>query len=253
MEVFMKHTPLVLALMSVFLCFGPSAFSAEITVSAAASLSNAFTDIAKSFEKATGIKVALNFASSNNLLRQMESGAPVDVFASADQETMDKAESKKISDPQTRKNFALNDLVLIVPAGHAAVKDAKGLASEKISRIAIGKPESVPAGRYAKASLEHSGVWESLQAKFIFGDNVRQVLNYVQRGEVDAGFVYRTDALTAPKDVAITAVMEGHKPVSYPIAVCLTGKDAESGKKFIEYVLSSESQDVLSRYGFSKP
>ncbi len=250
----MKNTPIaVFALMSLLLCPVSPASSAEITVSAAASLSNAFTDIAKSFEKSTGIKVALNFASSNNLLRQMESGAPVDVFASADQETMDKAEAKKISDPNTRKNFALNDLVLIVPANRPAVKTAKELVSENIKSIAIGKPESVPAGRYAKASLEHSGVWNQLQTKFIFGDNVRQVLNYVQRGEVDAGIVYRTDALTAPKDVAITAVMDGHKPVSYPIAVCTTGNDADDGKKFIGYVLSPESQAILSKYGFSNP
>ncbi len=249
----MKRASLILSALAAALCFSAPAFSAEITVSAAASLSNAFTDIAKSFEQQTGIKILLNFASSNNLLRQMESGAPVDVFASADQETMDKAEAKKITDTASRKTFALNDLVLIVPAGKAEVKDAKELTAAGIKSIAIGKPENVPAGRYARESLTNSGVWDAIQGKFIYGDNVRQVLNYVQRGEVDAGFVYRTDALTALKNVSITAVMGGHKPVSYPIAVCVTGSNAAGGKKFLDYVLTAEGQKVLAKYGFNKP
>ena len=249
----MKRLPLFAACLAALLCLGTPASSAEITVSAAASLSNAFTDIAKSFEAKTGIKVSLNFASSNKLLRQMESGAPVDVFASADQETMDKAEAKKITDARTRKNFALNDLVLIVPAGHAAINDAKELDVAGVKSIAIGKPENVPAGRYARDSLQNSGVWDKLSQKFIFGDNVRQVLNYVRRGEVDAGFVYRTDALTALNEVAITAVMDGHKPVSYPIAVCVTGSNASGGQKFIDHVLSQEGMEVLAKYGFSRP
>ena len=162
------------------------AFAAELTVSAAASLSESFTQISQEFTKETGVKVNLNFASSNNLLRQMEQGAPVDVFASADQETMDSAQKKSLIDPATRKNFALNDLVLITPAS-GSLAGPEALAGADVKHIAIGTPESVPAGRYAREALTSAGMWENLRSKFVFGNNVRQVLSYIQRGEADAG------------------------------------------------------------------
>ena len=148
----------------------------------------------------------------------MEQGAPVDVFASADQETMDSAVKKSLVDPATRRDFALNDLVLITPA-NGTLTGPDGLADAAVKHIAIGTPESVPAGRYAREALTSAGTWEALQSKFVFGNNVRQVLSYIQRGEADAGFVYRTDALAGGKDVRIVTAMTGHKPVCYPIAV----------------------------------
>lgn len=226
--------------------------AAEMTVSAAASLTNAFNEIKGVFEKKhAGLQVNVNYAASNPLLKQIQEGAPVDVFASADQGTMDKAVAAKVVEPATRKDFALNDLVLIVPAGSkkpAKLEDLKGL-----KRIAIGNPDSVPAGRYTKDSLTNAKLWEAVQPQLILGNSVRQVLDYVARGEVDAGFVYRTDAKQLADKVDVVMVVEGHDPVSYPIAVVNTGKDAKMGQEFINFVISPEGQAVLAKYGFSKP
>ena len=226
------------------------AFAAELTVSAAASLSESFTQISQEFTKETGVKVNLNFASSNNLLRQMEQGAPVDVFASADQETMDSAQKKSLIDPATRKNFALNDLVLITPAS-GSLAGPEALAGADVKHIAIGTPESVPAGRYAREALTSAGMWENLRSKFVFGNNVRQVLSYIQRGEADAGFVYRTDALAGGKDVRIVIAMTGHKPVCYPIAVTKDSASQEAAKRFVDFVLSPRGLSILADHGFS--
>lgn len=238
------------ALFLAFCLNAPSAMGAELTVSAAASLSESFTQISQEFTKETGTKVNLNFASSNNLLRQMEQGAPVDVFASADQETMDSAAEKNLVDPATRKNFALNDLVLITPA-ESTLAGPEALSDAEVKHIAIGQPESVPAGRYTREALTSAGTWEALQNKFVFGNNVRQVLSYIQRGEADAGFVYRTDALAGGKDVRIVTAMTGHKPVSYPIAVTKDSADRQMAQKFVDFVLSPRGLEILAHYGFS--
>lgn len=229
-----------------------AAAAEEMTISAAASLTNAFTELKTQFEKAhPGLTVNVNFAASNPLLKQLQEGAPVDVFASADQATMDKAVESKVVDKKTRKNFALNDLVLIVPAD--SPKPAVLADIGKFSRIAVGKPESVPAGRYAREALTSAKLWEGLQSKFITGNSVRQVLDYVARGEVDAGFVYATDARQLADKVNVVMTLSGHTPVLYPIAVATTGKNPKMGQSFADYVLSSEGQAVLTKYGFSKP
>ena len=226
--------------------------AAEMTVSAAASLTNAFTEIKGLFEKKhAGLQVHTNYAASNPLLKQIQEGAPVDVFASADQATMDKAVAAKVVEPATRKNFALNDLVLIVPAG--SQKPAKLEDLRAFKKIAIGNPDSVPVGRYTKDSLTNAKLWEAVQPQLIMGNSVRQVLDYVARGEVDAGFVYRTDAKQLADKVDVVMIVEGHEPVSYPIAVVTTGKDAKMGQEFLNFVISAEGQAVLAKYGFSKP
>ena len=229
--------------------------AAELTVSAAASLTNAFTEVKEAFvKKHSGITVTTNFAASNPLLRQIEGGAPVDVFASADQGTMDKAAEKNLINETSRKNFALNDLVLIAPAkSEVALKDVKDLSGEAVKRIAVGNPGSVPAGRYAQAALTSAGLWDSLQPKFIMGESVRQTLDYVSRGEVDAGIVYMTDAKQAGENVRIVQVLSGHDPVSYPIAVIKGCKSPKEAAAFIEFVLSDEGSAILAKYGFSKP
>ena len=183
---------LVLALACTAL-FALPAQAAEMTVSAAASLTNAFTELKTLFEKShVGLTVHVNFAASNPLLKQIQEGAPVDVFASADQATMDKAVASKVVNPATRKNFAQNNLVLIVPTG--AQKPAKLDELKTYKRVAVGNPDSVPVGRYTKAALTTAKLWDALQPQLILGNSVRQVLDYVARGEVDAGFVYGTDA-----------------------------------------------------------
>lgn len=234
------------------LAAGPVPAAEEMTVSAAASLTDAFTELKGLFEKShPGLTVNVNFAASNPLLKQLQEGAPVDVFATADLATMDKAAAAKVIDAKTRRNFALNDLVLIVPKGSAPITKIADLA--KCGRIAIGNPDSVPAGRYARASLTAAGLWEKLSAQYIQGTNVRQVLDYVARGEVDAGIVYGTDAKKQAGKVAVSMVLEGHEPVLYPIAVATTGRNAKMGQAFADFVLSPEGQAVLAKHGFAKP
>lgn len=228
------------------------AAAAEMTVSGAASLTNAFTEMQREFAKShPDMTVNTSFAASNTLLRQLVEGAPVDVFASADQQTMDKAASEQIINPQTRKNFAVNDLVLIVPKG--AAKPAKLDDLLNMRHIAIGNPDSVPAGRYAKTSLEKANLWKKLENKYVLAASVRQALDYVARGEVDAGFVYATDARQMADKVDVAMLVEGHDPVSYPIAVAITGNNLGAGQEFVDFVLSPAGQAILAKYGFSKP
>lgn len=251
MNLYRQSMSFVLA--GTMLLFGAvSALSAEMTVSAAASLTNAFTEMKAIFEKKhPGLIVHTNFAASNPLLKQLVEGAPVDVFASADQATMDKAQEAKVVVPATRQNFAANDLVLIVPRG--APKPATLADLKNSERIAIGNPESVPAGRYARQALDNAGLYEKLEKQYIRGASVRQVLDYVARGEVDAGFVYRTDAGQRKDKVDIAMVVDGHDPVTYPVAVAVTGNNAKAGQEFLDFIMSPQGQAVLAKYGFSKP
>lgn len=250
-EINMLRRIAVIALAMGIFC-ATQASAAEMTVSGAASLTNAFTELKKIFEaNHPGLQVNTNFAASNPLLKQIVEGAPVDVFASADQATMDKAAQAKVIDPATRRNFALNDLVLIVPKGSPKPDNLKAL--EAMKHIAVGNPDSVPAGRYTKAALTNAGLWEKLEQKYILAASVRQALDYVAKGEVDAGFVYRTDAEQYKDKVDIAMIVEGHDPVSYPIAVSITGNNAKAGQEFLDFVLSPEGQAVLAKYGFSKP
>lgn len=227
----------------------------ELVVSAAGSLTNAFGEIGKQFETANpGVKVIFNFAASGALLQQIDKGAPVDIFATADQKTMDQAKEKKLILAGTRKDFVSNGLVLIAPKkSNLSIKGAKDLTRPEVARIALGNPETVPAGRYAKEVLTTYGLWETLNPKFIYGENVRQVLDYVSRGEVDACFVFATDAIIAREKVQVVATAEGHKPILYPVAVTAGTKKMELSQRFIDFLLGSEGQATLSRYGFGKP
>ncbi|NTV35191.1 MAG: molybdate ABC transporter substrate-binding protein [Deltaproteobacteria bacterium] len=238
-------------------CFGSSAAHAqqELLVSAAASLTNAFEELGKQFEAANpGVKVIFNFAASGALMQQIDKGAPVDVFASADQKTMDQAEEKNLLLAETRKDFVSNGLVLIVPKdSKLAIKGVKDLSESKIARIAMGNPETVPVGRYAQEVLSKAGLWEGLKPKLIYAENVRQALDYVSRGEVDAGFVFATDAAVAKNKVQVAAVAEGHQPIRYPVAVIAGTKKKDLSQRFMDFLLGSQGQSILARYGFGKP
>ncbi len=227
----------------------------ELIVSAAASLTNAFGEIGKKFESANpGTKLVFNFGASGALLQQIDKGAPVDVFASADQKTMDQAAAKGLIIPGTRKDFVSNELVLIVPHGaKTPIKALQDLNASGIGKIALGNPESVPAGRYAQEVLTYEGLWEELKPKFIFGESVRQVLDYVSRGEVDAGFVFATDAAVAKDHVSIALEATKHKPITYPISIVASTKNKDLAERFIDFVLSKEGREILSTYGFKNP
>jgi molybdate transport system substrate-binding protein len=230
------------------------AAAAELTVSAAASLTGAFREIGGGFEAAhPGQKVQFNFAASGPLLQQIAKGAPVDVFASADQETMNQAEQHKLVVAATRANFVRNSLVVIVPADRAPPKALAELVAPAVRQVALGVPASVPVGRYSRAVLEKAGLWPQIEAKMIGAQSVRQVLDYVARGEVDAGFVYATDAALMPGKVRIAFAVPTEQPVLYPIAVVAASANAAVAESFVAYVGSPPAQAVLARYGFARP
>ena len=226
----------------------------EITVSAAISLKNAFEEIGKGYEANNrGTKVVFNFGASGDLMRQIEGGAPVDVFASAAQKDMDEAGKKGLISPGSRINFASNSVVLVVPANtKVKITSFEDLKSGSIKKIAIGNPRTVPAGRYAEEVFAYYKIIDAIKDKFIYTENVRQVLDYVARGEVDAGVVYSTDASVRAKDVKIaaTAPEAGHKPVVYPIALVNATKNKKAAEEFILLVASPEGKSILGKYGF---
>ncbi|PZP36721.1 MAG: molybdate ABC transporter substrate-binding protein [Roseateles depolymerans] len=225
-----------------------------LTVSAAASLTDAFKQLAPRFEAAhPGVTLRFNFAASGVLLQQISQGAPADVFASADQPTMDRGVEQKLIAADTRRDFAANSLVMIVPTQGPAPATLTELTRPEIKRIAVGKPASVPVGRYTQAALEAAMVWAPVQPKIVYADNVRQVLDYVTRGEVEAGFVYRTDAEIAKDKLRITLIVGGHAPVTYPVAVVADSRQAALAREFVAFLTGAEAQAVLGRYGFTKP
>ena len=232
-----------------------AARAAELTVSAAASLTNAFKEIGAGFEgQNAGTTVLLNFAASGALLQQIAKGAPVDVFASADQETMNQAEQQQLVKAGSRANFASNSLVVIVPGDATTVpRSLRDLDAPAVRKVAIGVPASVPVGRYTQAVLEKAQLWPAIEAKMIGAQSVRQALDYVARGEVDAGFVYATDAAIMPGKVKIAFTVPTETRVLYPIAALAASRNAQAAQKFVAYVTSPAGQAVLARHGFGKP
>lgn len=235
----------------------PSYAAEEIIVSAAASLTNVMEEISRSFEKQTpGVTVRCNFGASGSLVQQMINGAPVDVFASASIEDMKKAETKNLIKGGTTKIFATNQLVLIVPAGSdVPVGDISDLRKPAFKKIAVGHPETVPAGRYAKKFLTKNGLWEALYDRLVYANSVREVLDYVRRGETDAGFVYATDAVMAGDKIQVRVKPTAGSSLNilYPIAVTRMTRHPEIAAKFCEFMSGSLGQKILSAHGFDEP
>jgi len=250
--VFLRITICLFAAM-IPLAWAPGQVGADpgLLVSAAASLSESFKEIGRSFAaKNPGVKVRFNFAGSGPLLQQIAQGAPVDLFASADQETMDKAEKGGFLLPGSRVDFTRNSLVLITPMYMSVVKGLGDLKLGRVQKIAIGNPASVPAGRYARAALERQGLWEPLASKVVRGISVKQTLEYVLRGEVEAGFVYATDAAGTKDKVRVVAEIPTAAPIVYPVAVVASSANKEKARAFIGYLRSAEAQAILLRHGF---
>ncbi len=252
----MRLTALARLLGTALLTIAASGATAgEVVVSAAASLTNAFREAAQSYEaQYPGSKVSLNFAASGVLLQQIVKGAPVDVFASADQETMDAAQKQGLVLTADRKDFVGNSLVLIVPAdSKLVIKNLNDLTQKNVTRVAIANPASVPVGRYAQGALKKANLWDGMQAKAISTQNVRQSLDYVARGEVDAGFVYGTDAAIMKDKVNVAFEVPLEAPVLYPIATIKGSSNALEAKRFVGYLQTAPVQAILAKYGFKKP
>lgn len=227
----------------------------QLTISAAASLTDVFKEIGPRFEAGRpGTTLRFNFAASGLLLQQLAQGAPVDVFVSADQDTMNRAADLKLIASGTRRDFAANSLVLVTPTQAApAVATLADLKKAEVKRIAVGKVASVPVGRYTQQALGTAQLWSALSPKLVFADHVRQVLDYVARGEAEAGFVYRTDAEIAKGKVRVAATVGGHAPITYPAAVVADSRQSALARDFVAYLGGTEAQAVLARHGFGKP
>jgi molybdate transport system substrate-binding protein len=245
----------ILIAMVTFAATTSTARAGELIVSAAASLTDAFKDIEPAFEAAhPGTDVVMNFAASGALYRQIEQGAPADVFASANPKWMAKAVENGFAAQSAVTVFAHNSLVLAAPADNpAGVKGLADLTGDTVKSIGIGTPKTVPAGQYAKAALTAAGTFDSLTPKFIYAESVRQVLDYLSRGEVDCGFVYRTDAVKAGKAVVILAEVPLEKPVTYPMAALKASADPKMAQAFVDFVTSDTGMALLEARGFKRP
>ena len=252
-----RRNPFALTLLSLILVVGMAhaACARELIVSAAASLTDAFSDIEPAFEKAhPGVDVIMNFASSGALYRQIEQGAPADVYASANPKWMNKAVESGYVDLSGVQVFARNSLVLAVPAENPAkVGSLADLSGDMVKSIGIGTPETVPAGQYAKGALEANGLYNTLKPKMIFGESVRQVLDYLKRGEIDCGFVYGTDAVKGGDQIRIIEEIPLEKPVTYPVSVLKEAAAPDMAEAFVQFVRSEEGMKLLEGRGFKRP
>jgi len=227
----------------------------QLTVSAAASLQDVMKAIKPLYEEAyPDREIVYNFASSGSLQRQIEQGAPVDVFMSAAVDKMDALAEKDLIINETRRDLLKNQMVLVIQEGNKAnlnITDFEDLNTEKVNLIALGEPESVPAGRYAQDVLNSFNIADKVNAKAVYGKDVRQVLNYVATGNVEAGIVYRTDAQVSDNvEIIATAPENSHSPVIYPVAVIKDSDTPEIGKELIEFLTTEEAQAVFEDYGF---
>ena len=226
--------------------------SVTLTISAAASLQDAIQEIGKLYnQQKPNVQLIYNFGSSGSLRHQIEQGAPVDVFISAAEQHMDALENKNLLLNNTRQNLLKNEVVLISAQNNDKIAGFPQLKSDLVSKIAIGAPDSVPAGKYAKEVLDSLKLYKSLEPKFVFAKDVRQVLVYVETGNVEAGIVYRTDAqISNQVKVLATAPIDSHSPIIYPVAIAKDSKNPETAQDFIQFLLSNTAKNVFTEYGF---
>jgi molybdate transport system substrate-binding protein len=232
-----------------------SAQEKTITVFAAASMKNALDDVNAAYTKATGVKVVSSYAASSALAKQIEGGAPADVFVSADLKWMDYLIDKKVIKTGTRVNLLGNKLVLIAPKDSRIgnVTIGKGFDLAELAgdgKIATGDVKAVPVGRYAKAALENLGSWAAAEPKFAMADNVRAALLLVSRGEASLGIVYETDARVDSSVKIIGAFpADSHEPITYPVAATINAKPEAAG--YLSFLRSQEAKTVFEKYGFT--
>jgi molybdate transport system substrate-binding protein len=224
----------------------------EITVFAAASLSDALREIAAAYEKTTGDTVRLNLGASSLLARQIREGAPADLFFSADEAKMDDLTRAGLIDPATRRSLLSNSLVIVVAAdSDLKLAAAQDLANAAVRRLALAEPETVPAGIYARGYLRKVGVWNKITGKLVPTENVRAALAVVESGDVDAGIVYKTDALSSKKVRIAYEVPRDEGPrISYPLAVIKGGGNPAGASRFLAWLTSPAGKSVFAKYGF---
>jgi molybdate transport system substrate-binding protein len=233
----------------------PAAAQDTLTVFAAASMKNALDDVNAAFTKATNVKVTASYAASSALAKQLESGAPADIFISADLAWMDYAIEHKTVNPSTRANLLGNKLVLIAPKDSklANVPIAQGFDIAKLAgdgRIAVADVNAVPAGKYAKAALTSLGAWAKAEPKLAQAENVRATLAFVARGETPVGIVYATDAKVEPNVKIVGTFPDGsHPPVIYPVGATVSAKPAAA--QYLKFLRTQQAKTTFEKYGFS--
>lgn len=224
-----------------------------ITVSAAISLKDALVELQEMYaQQNPGVKVSFNFGSSGALQKQIEEGAPVDVFISAGQYQVDELEQQGLLVTDSRKDLLGNELALVVAKGkETLIKGFPDLAGEAVGKISIGNPETVPAGKYAQEALNKLGLWAKLQGKLVPAKDVRQVLTYVDTGNVDAGLVYESDVRALKNGVKVaTAPGDSHKPIVYPMALLKNSKVPAEARDFMNFLAGPEAAGVFTKHGF---
>ncbi len=224
----------------------------ELNISAAASLKDALLELQPLFEAKNDIVLIFNFAASGTLQKQIEEGAPADIFISAATKQMEALKDQGLIAEDSLKDFLSNSIVLIASdEAKDRIRKLDELTNDNINRISIGTPDSVPAGAYAKESMENLGIWDSVESKIIFAKDVRQVLTYVETGEVDAGIVYSSDAALLKKGVIVGEFpAESHKPIIYPLGIIKECKNMEEAKKFITFLSEADSINIFNKSGF---
>ncbi len=237
------------------LVFAPAVQAKEVVVFAAASLKNALDDISAAWEAETGKKVVVSYAGSNALARQIEAGAPADIFISADSDWMDYAASKGLIRPESRSDLLRNTLVLIAPKDSAAqVQLQPGLnlaPALGTGRLAMANVDAVPAGKYGRAALERLGAWEGVRGRVAQTDNVRAALLLVSRGEAPLGIVYRTDAVSDPTvRIVATFPEDSHPPIVYPVALTKDSSNPDAAP-FLGFLRSRRAKPLFERQGFT--
>ena len=229
----------------------------ELLFSVAISMKDAVEDLGRSFTQARpGATLRYNFGSSGELQKQIEAGAPVDLFISAAQRQMDELQAKSLIVTASRRVFARNVLTVIKPVDSKIdIAKPSDLLDARVTKIVVGSPKTVPVGQYSEESLRALGLWDRLRPKLVFSENVRQALDYVARGEVDAGFVYTTDAASRAQQVkeAFRPAEDTYRPVLYPVAVLAGAKHAAIAQAYLDLLMSREGQSVLGRLGFLPP
>jgi molybdate transport system substrate-binding protein len=246
------RTSVLLFAIAYVVFMGIQLHAAEITVFAAASLSDALKTIAQDYRSRGEDKIVFNFGASSTLARQIEEGAPADIFFSADEAKMDRLQKKGLIFAQTRKSRLSNALVIVVAAdGGAVITSPDDLKADWVKRIALAEPTSVPAGIYAKEFLKQRNLWPAVESKIIPTENVRAALAAVEAGNVDAGIVYKTDAAISKKVKIAFEVPPSNSPnISYPVAVVKAAKQYGAADQFVQFVNSDRAGKIFEKFGF---
>ena len=225
----------------------------ELKISAAASLQEAMVEIEKEFKQVNpDVKLTVNLGSSGTLMQQIQEGAECDVFISAGAKQMDALVEDGTINKDDVKTLLINDLVLVAAKGEK-IDSLDDLKSDSITKIAIGDPESVPAGKYAKEVLDNTKLYDNVKDKLVLAKDVKEVLSWVQKGNADVGFVYLSDATGVDDvDVVLTTDADSHSEIAYPVAVLKDSKQAKVAQQFEDFLLSDKAQNILEKHGFNK-